>query len=171
MGGGIVNVHGQRVADLQVKGSSLVKGQQWIDYLDAYAGLFRDEQPWARFLLNATASFHQGFIIMSRRLRKNREFAGVGTMAEETAGLLSDAAERLAWFENHSQEIDERGLPDWARFLFASLQGGLRMQVRLATEAEQILRKGHLLLAVDRQGTLVETLNEEHPDNAGAERE
>lgn len=169
--GGIVDLHGRRVADLQIKGSSLVKGTQWIEYLDAHGSTIAESEPWVRFLLNAVVSLHQGFVIMSRRLRKNREFAGVGTMAEDTIGLLEDARTRLAWFENHSEEIDQRVIPDWAKFLFVSLQGSMRMQVRLAGETEQILRKGHLLLAVDRQGTLVETKNEERPDAAGVERE
>jgi len=169
--GGIVDLHGRRIADLQIKGSSLVKGQQWIEYLDAHGSTIAESEPWVRFLLNGVVSFHQGFVIMSRRLRKNRAWTGSGTMAEETIGLVDDASMRLSWFEKHSEEIDQRGLPDWATFMFVSLQGGLRMQVRLAHEAEQIMRKGHLLLAVDRQGTLVETKNEERPDAAGAERE
>ena len=53
--------------------------------------------------------------------------------------------------------MDERGLPEWAKFMFASIQGGMRMQVRLATEAEQIIRKGHLLVNVSPR---VETLEQ-----------
>lgn len=168
---GIVDLHGRSVSDLHIKGSSLVKGQQWLAYLDAHGSTIADSEPWVRFLLNGVVSFHQGFIIMSRRLRKNRAWAGSGTMAEDVIGLVDDASTRLAWFEKHSEEVDQRVLPDWAKFLFVSLQGGLRMQVRLAGEAEQIQRKGHLLLAVDRQGALVETKNEDNPEHTGGERE
>lgn len=169
--GGIVDLQGRAVADLRVKGSSLVKGQQWLDYLDHYAQTFSESEPWVRFLLNATVSCHQSFMVMSRRLRKNRAFAGGETMAEKTLTVSDDAAMRLAWFERHSEEIDQRVVPDWAKFQFAALEGCLRMQVRLAGEVDQIMRKGHLLLAVDRQGTLVETKSEENPDCAGAEHE
>ena len=168
---GIVDLRGKPVADRVVRGSSLVKGRQWIEYLDEWGQTFKDGEPWVRFLLNAVVSYHQGFIIMSRRLRKNRPVAGSGTMAEDTIGLVNDAAGRLAWFDKHSEEIDQRGLPEWAKFMFASIQGGLRMQVRLATEAEQIMRKGHLLLAVDRRGEFAETLAEDRPDVAAVERE
>jgi len=147
--GEVVDLRGRRTADLQVKGSGLVKASQWMDYLDYWGGQLVQSEPWCVFACRATITLHQSFIIMARRLRKNAYWTGGGTMEEDTTGLEEDAERRLAWFEKHSEELDHRSMPRWALFLFAALQGAMRMQVRLAREAAQILRKGHLLVNVN----------------------
>lgn len=170
-GSEIVDLQGRPVRDKYVSGSALIKAQQWIDFLDDWSDRLRFEQPWALFMLHATLNFHQAFAIMARRLRKNRAWTGGGTMAEDTVGLVADAEQRLAWFETNSEQLDMSAIPQWARFLFAAIEGGLRMLVRIAKEVEQVLRKGHLLIPVDRQGVVVRDTNEDNPDAVGAERE
>jgi hypothetical protein len=151
----IVDVRGNPVSRKQVTGSGLVKAQEWVAYLDHYAHTFASGQPYMIFVLHAVVNFQQGFVIMSRRLRKNAHWTGGGTMAEDTIGLVEDAETRLAWFEKHSEEIDEAQLPDEVKFLLCAVQGGLRTQVRIARECEQVIRKGHLLLPVTTRGELL----------------
>ena len=167
--GGVVDLRGRKVADLSVKGSSLVKARQWIDFLDDWSERLRADEPWVLFALHATLNLHQAFGIMARRLRKNRWWTGGGTMAEDTVGLVTDAETRLAWFLQHSKQLDQTLLPQWARFLFAAIEGAFRMLVRVARETEQVLKKGHLLVPVDRHGEIVP--DDSRPDAVGGERE
>lgn len=157
---GVVDLRGRKVADLNVKGSSLVKAQQWIDFLDDWAERLRADEPWVLFALHATLNLHQHYGIVARRLRKNRWWTGGQTMAEATIGILEDAERRNAWFEQNSEQLDQTLLPAWARFLFAAIQGAFRMNIRIAKEVEQVLRKGHLLVPVSREGEIV-------PDDSG----
>lgn len=154
-GGDIVDLHGRKVRDLSVKGSSLVRAQQWVAFLDDWAERMRADEPWVLFALHATINLHQAFGIMARRLRKNRWWTGGSTMAEDTVGLVADAEARLAWFEKNSEQLDKTLIPGWARFLFAAIEGAYRMLVRVARETEQVLRKGHLLVPVDTMGNVV----------------
>lgn len=157
---GIVDLRGRQVSDLKVKGSSLIKASQWIAFLDDWAERLKADEPWVLFALHATINLHQAFGIMARRLRKNRWWAGGQTMAEATVSLVADAEARLAWFEKNSEQLDKTLIPGWARFLFAAIEGAYRMLVRVARETEQVLKRGHLLIPVDRQGQLV-------PDDSG----
>lgn len=168
---GIVDLRGRPVRDLNIKGSALIKARQWIDFLDDWAERLKLDEPWVRFMLHAVINFHQAFGVMSRRLRKNKWWAGGGTMAEDTIGLVADAERRLAWFLKESEQLDPTLLPQWARFMFAAIEGGYRMLVRVSRETEQVLRKGHLLIPVDRHGQVVADQNEDNPASVGAERE
>lgn len=168
-GSGIVDLRGRQVRDLSIKGSSLIKAKQWIDFLDDWAERLKADEPWVLFALHATLNLHQAFGILARRLRKNRWWAGGGTMAEDTVGLAADAEQRLAWFEKNSEQLDKTLIPGWARFMFAAIEGAYRMLVRVARETEQVLKKGHLLVPVDRHGELVP--DDSRPDAVGGERE
>jgi len=156
----VVDFRGNPVHMKRISGSSLIKAQEWIEFLDAHAQTFKDEQPWVTFAVQAIVNLHQGLIIMSRRVRKNQSWTGSMTMAEQTVGLVNDATERLTWFEKHSEQIDQTQLPEWAKFLFASIQGGLRMQVRISKDCEMILRKGHLLVNVSPRVDTIEKARE-----------
>lgn len=169
--GGAVDLRGRNVKDLKVTGSALIRATQWVEFLDDWSGRLSVSEPWVRFLLHATINFHLAFGVLAKRLRKNKWWTGGMTMDEQTVGLVVDAERRLAWFEEHSEEIDQRTVPPWARFLFAAIEGGYRMLVRVARETEQVLRKGHLLVAVDRTGDVVQEQNEDAPGGVGRERE
>ena len=169
--GGIIDLRGRKVRDQRVTGSALIKAQQWVEFLDDWSEHLAVGEPWGLFLLHATINFHLAFAIIARRLRKNRWWTGGMTMAEQTIGLEDDARQRLAWFEQQSEQVDQRSLPPWARFMFAAIEGGFRMLVRVAHETEQVLKKGHLLIAVDRRGEVVADQTEDRPGAVGGERE
>ncbi len=156
----VLDFRGRPVHMKRISGSSLIKAQEWIEFLNEHAATFKDEQPWVTLLVQAIINFHQGLIIMSRRVRKNAYWTGSMTMAEQTIGLVADASERLAWFETQSEQVDQTLLPEWAKFMFASIQGGLRMQVRIAKDCEIILRKGHLLVNVSPRVDSIEKARE-----------
>jgi hypothetical protein len=170
-GSGIVDIKGRQVRDLAVKGSALIRAQQWIAFLDDWADRLKADEPWVLFMLHATINFHQAFGILARRLRKNRWWTGEMTMEEQTVNLVEDAERRLAWFENESQSLNQNLIPPWARFMFAAIEGGYRMLVRVAKETDQVLKKGHLLIPVDRMGRVVADQQEDNPAAVGAERE
>jgi hypothetical protein len=169
--GEVVDLHGRRVRDLRVTGSALIRSQQWMTFLDDWADALQREPRWALFMLHATINFHQAFGILARRLRKNRWWTGAMTMEEQSVNLVEDAERRLAWFERESETLDKAQIPVWARFMFAAIEGGYRMLVRVAKETDQVLKKGHLLIPVDRVGQVVRDQTEAGPGAVGAERE
>lgn len=167
----IVDLRGRKVRDLSIKGSALIKANQWIDFLDDWAERLKADEPWVLFMLHAVMNFHQAFGVLSRRLRKNRWWTGGGTMEQDTVNLVEDAERRLAWFEHQSDALDKTLLPQWAKFMFAAIEGGYRMLVRVARETDQVLKKGHLLIPVDRRGQVVAEQTEDNPAAVGRERE
>jgi hypothetical protein len=169
--GPVVDLRGRSTSERSIKGSALIKAQQWIDFLDEWSGYFAVSEPWVKFALHATMNLHQSFAVLARRLRKNAWWTGGMTMAEQTVDLGEDARARLAWFEKSSQEVDQRNVPAWARFLFAAIEGAFRMQVRIADEAKTALRRGHVVIPVDRMGTVVAEQREDAPNAVGRERE
>ncbi len=156
----VVDFRGNPVSMRRIDGSSLLKADEWIEFLDQHAATFKDEQPWVTLLVQCVINLHQGFIIQSRRLRKNEYWTGAMTMAEQTVGIVNDAEERNAWFEKQSEQVDQTLLPDWARFMFCSIQGAFRMQIRIARDIEQIIRKGHLLVNVNPNVDTIEKARE-----------
>ena len=72
----VVDFRGNPVRMKRISGSSLIKAQEWIEFLDAHAETFKDEQPWVTFAVQAIINLHQGLIIMSRRVRKNEYWTG-----------------------------------------------------------------------------------------------
>lgn len=151
-----VDLHGRPISRLRVTGSSLVKAADWIRFLEEWYPTIDRREPWVDFLFAAIITFHQGVLVMARAVRQRKAWTGAHTLEEAVTPAWDDAERRLAWFEKHSEELNQNSVPHWGRFAFCAVQGGLRTLVRLGREVKAISEKGHLLVNVAPLSTLEE---------------
>lgn len=129
------------------EGPSLVKAEQWIEFIEYWGPLLADDEPWTMFLLQSCINLHQCFVVFARRVRKNPGW-GRGSTMEDTRNVVDAAEERLAQFEKGKKEIALTIMPPWAQFLVDMIEGAHYMMVRLGRDIDQIERKGHLLINI-----------------------
>ena len=130
----------QRLAN-QLKRPALLKARQWLEFLQEHAEKMpRDGVGWLAAIRDSVVELHLLAVTGARRLRKNPEWDIQGTMAQDTEKLEDQARRLLARVE----AIPEKDVPARLEFLWDSLKGAVKNQVRLAREIDIMQAEGEI---------------------------
>ena len=125
----------------QLRRPALLKARQWLEFLDVNAHKMpKDGIGWLAQIRDAVVESNLLVVIAARRLRKNPEWDIQGTMVQDTEKLEDQARRLLAKVE----AIPEKDIPVRLEFLWDSLKGAVKNQVRLAREIDKMQAEGEI---------------------------
>ena len=125
----------------QLRRPALLKARQWLEFLDVNAHKMpKDGIGWLAQIRDAVVESNLLVVIAARRLRKNPEWDIQGTMVQDTEKLEDQARRLLARVE----AIPEKDVPVRLEFLWDSLKGAVKNQVRLAREIDKMQAEGDI---------------------------
>ena len=133
------------MASERIKGTSLPKARQWVQWLLWHVDELPHDHGWILLYRDTLIGLHHAIVCAARRLRKNPTWDLQGTMTDDTERLEDGA---LRWVRNAAALGSRDDIPERFRSFVTVLQGACNQQVRLAKEIDRMQRMGELQVDV-----------------------
>ena len=129
----------------QLRRPSLPKAKQWLQFLEHHQERMPlDGIGWLALARDAVVELHLLAAVAARRLRGNPGWDMQGTMTQDTEKLEYQARKLLTKVE----AINKKDVPARLEFLFDSLIGAVKNQIRLSREIDKMKAEGELVVDV-----------------------